>query len=74
MCNCEKNSNVFLSEGISINRLIEAMTNPEKRFEFPMKPITTEIDLSKGTKTAIIAAAAILATGLIILATRKNKK
>ena len=63
----------MLSAGISLNQLIEAMTDPAKRFEFPMKPPTAQFDLSPGTKITIIAATALLAGAIIYLATPKTR-
>jgi hypothetical protein len=69
MCNCEKNNQLLSSPNISLNQLIEAFTDPKKRFEFPIKPAT--IDLSKETKIVIISAALILGGALIYNATRR---
>lgn len=51
-----------------------AMTDPEQRFEFPIKPF--EMDLTKETKNAIYASAFILAAGAVATALiiSKNKK
>jgi len=43
-----------------------AFTDPESRFEFPIKPM--EFDMTKETKNAIYIGAAILSVGAIVTA------
>lgn len=59
----------MLSAGINLDDLAAALTDPRKRFEFPIKPF--QIDLAPGTKVVIIASVAILSGALIYLANRK---
>lgn len=63
-----------LSAGININQLIGALTDPNQRFEFPVKPFTIEMDLSRKTKSAFIAAGVLMGTGFIISQLIKNSK
>lgn len=61
-------NNIHLGGGISIQDLAAALTDPEKRFEFPIKPIETKIEFTPNAAGVIIGAAAILAAGAIITA------
>lgn len=63
-----------LSAGISLNQLIAALTDPNQRFEFPVKPFTVEMDLSRETKSALITAGIFIGTGIIISQVIKSKK
>jgi hypothetical protein len=62
-----------LGAGISLNQLIEAMTDPAKRFEFPIKPPKAEFEMGKDTRNAILAAVALLSAAIIFAATRTRK-
>lgn len=73
MCYCEKNKRICtptLSAGLNWRDIGSAFTDPEKRLNFPIKPIETKIELTPGTKATIIGAAALLAIGLIALSRR----
>ena len=50
----------------------QAFQDPEKRFEFPIKPF--EMDLTKETKVIIIAGTVILAAGMIGSAYIRSQK
>lgn len=60
-----------LGAGISLNQLIEALTDPNKRFEFPVKPPSAEMELGKETRTAILTSVALLAAAIVFAATRR---
>ena len=62
------NKKEYLS-GISLDDLAAALTDPKKRFEFPIKPI--EFDLSPASKTTIILIGSAIAIGLFINASKK---
>lgn len=49
-----------------------AFTDPDKRFEFPIKPF--EMDLTQESKIIIVASAVILAGGLVLSAYIRAKK
>lgn len=50
----------------------QAFTDPDKQFQFPIKPF--EMDLTKETKILIIGSASVLAMGMIVSAyIRANK-
>ena len=73
-CGCPGNCNCFvnyLDEGF-FSKVGAAFTDPEKRFEFPIKPF--EFDMSQESKNAIYYGAAILAMGAIITAIIISKK
>lgn len=56
------------------NKLGGAFTDPEKRFEFPVKPF--EMDFTPESKNAMYATAGILALGAIataLIISNKNK-
>jgi len=61
-CNCWEN---YLGESFW-DKLGGAFTDPEKRFEFPIKPFET--DLTQETKNSLYITAGILAAGAIITA------
>jgi len=70
-CNCcTPGQTQHLGAGISLNQLIEAMTDPNKRFEFPMKPPSAEMELGKETRTTILISVALLAGVIAFAATR----
>ena len=52
-------------------KLKGAFTDPEKRFEFPIKPF--EMDLTNESKVIIVASAVILAGGLVAAAYIRSK-
>jgi hypothetical protein len=62
-----------LSAGINLKDLANALTDPEKRFEFPIKPMKTEIDLSTPTKLVIIALGASIVLASIIRISNPTK-
>jgi len=62
----------YLSAGLTWDDLANAMTDPNKRFEFPIKPMTYQIDLTPGAKVVVISAAAMLTLGMIAIATRNK--
>jgi hypothetical protein len=52
--------------GINLEDLANALTNPNERFEFPIKPWKAEIDLSQETKTLIYLVGGGIAIGLLV--------
>jgi hypothetical protein len=57
-----------LSGGISLNDLINALQDPEKRFEFPVKPWSVQTGFDQSTKNALFITAGILGTAAILTA------
>lgn len=60
------------SDKLSWQRLVEALTNPDKVLNFPVKYPAIEFD--KGTKNSLYITAGIIAAGLIISAAIKTNK
>jgi hypothetical protein len=56
---------------ISWNTIVEALTDPDKVLNFPIKYPAIEFD--KSTKNMFYYTAAIIATGIIVGAVIKNK-
>lgn len=67
--------NRYLSEDenqkLTWSRLVEALTDPDKVLNFPVKYPAIELD--KGSKNALYYTAGIIAAGLIISAAIKSK-
>jgi len=55
--------------GINLDDLANALLDPEKRFNFPIKPF--EVKTTKGTNAAIIGAALAIGLPVLILALKK---
>lgn len=62
-----------LSGGISLEDLANAFTDPNKRLNFPIKPIETKIIFDPLAIATIIGAASILAIGISKINTGKRK-
>jgi hypothetical protein len=56
---------------INLQRLVDALTDPDKALSFPIKYPALEID--KGTRQALYLTAGIIAGGLIFSAIIKSK-
>jgi hypothetical protein len=54
------------------NRLIQAFTDEDQAFNFPIK--YPAVDLDKSTKNTLLGAAAILAAGMVITGMLVNAK
>ena len=55
--------------GINLEDLANALTDPRKRFEFPLKPI--QFDLAPASKAAILIIGGAIAIGLFLNAAKK---
>jgi len=54
---------------INLQDVAAALTDPQKRFEFPIKPI--QFDLSPASKATILIVGSAIAIGLFINASKK---
>lgn len=65
-----KQHHLSQDEPTGLNRLIQAFTDEDKAFNFPIK--YPAIDLDKSTKNALYTTAGIFAAGMIIAALIKK--
>ena len=60
-----------LSAGITLEQIVDAFTDPTKKFQFPIEGIP--VKFTKETQNTILGAAAILAIGGVIVASVLKK-